>query len=194
MTMIHTYQLSAYPKDVVLRDGTEAVLKPMTGHDAGALLRFFLKIPPADRYYLKEDVTSPTVTQRWARELDYHRALPLLAWKDDRIVADATLHRQRAGARRHVGEVRILVDPEFRNRGLGTVMLRDLATIANESGLEILTFEAVAEKEDAAIAAAKFVGFVPVGTLRGHAKDPDSHPRDLVMLEMPLGKWFEWWY
>jgi RimJ/RimL family protein N-acetyltransferase len=90
--------------------------------------------------------------------------------------------------------VRILVDPEFRNRGLGTVMLRDLATIANESGLEILTFEAVAEKEDAAIAAAKFVGFVPVGTLRGHAKDPDSHPRDLVMLEMPLGKWFEWWY
>jgi len=192
--MTHTYKLSAYPKEIVLREGTEVVLKPMTEHDAGALLRFFLKIPSADRFYLKEDVTSPTVTQRWARELDYDRALPLLAWIDGQVVADATLHRQRAGARRHVGEVRILVDPDYRNRGLGTAMIRELATIANESGLEILTFELVAEKEDAAIAAAKFVGFVPVGVLSGHAKDPDSHPRDLVMLEMPLGKWFEWWY
>ena len=192
--MTHTYKLSAYPKEIVLREGPEVVLKPMTEHDAGALLRFFLKIPSADRFYLKEDVTLPTVTQRWARELDYDRALPLLAWIDGQVVADATLHRQRAGARRHVGEVRILVDPDYRNRGLGTAMIRELATIANESGLEILTFELVAEKEDAAIAAAKFVGFVPVGVLRGHAKDPDSHPRDLVMLEMPLGKWFEWWY
>ena len=194
MTLTHTYKLSAYPKDVVLRDETKVVLKPMTEHDAGALLRFFLKIPSEDRYYLKEDVTSPTVTQRWARELDYDRALPLLAWIDGRVVADATLHRQRAGARRHVGEVRILVDPEYRSQGLGTAMIRELATIANESGLEILTFEVVADKEDAAIAAAKFVGFVPVGVLGGHAKDPDSHPRDLVMMEMPLGKWFEWWY
>jgi RimJ/RimL family protein N-acetyltransferase len=194
MTMFHTYKLSAYPKEVVLKDGTKVVLKPMTEHDAGALLRFFLKIPAVDRYYLKEDVTSPSVTQRWARELDYDRALPLLAWIEGQVVADATLHRQRAGARRHVGEVRVLVDPDFRNQGLGTAMIRELATIANDSGLEILTFEVVADKEDAAIAAAKFVGFVPMGVLCGHAKDPDSHPRDLVLLEMPLGKWFEWWY
>lgn len=194
MTITHTYKLSAYPKDIVLRNGTKAALKPMTEHDAGALLRFFLKIPSEDRYYLKEDVTAPTVTQRWARELDYDRTLPLLAWVDGHVVADATLHRQRAGARRHVGEVRILVDPEYRNQGLGTTMMRELATIANDSGLELLTFEAVAEKEDAAIASAKFIGFIPSGVLRGHAKDPDSHPRNLVMLEMPLGKWFEWWY
>jgi len=194
MTMTHTYKLSAYPKDVVLRDGTKVVLKPMTEQDAGTLLQFFLTIPSEDRYYLKEDITSPAVTQRWARELNYDRALPLLAWIDGQVVADATLHRQRAGARRHVGEVRIMVNPEFRNRGLGTAMIRELATIANESGLEMLTFEVVAEKEDAAIAAAKFVGFVPVGVLSGHAKDPNGHPRDLIMLEMPLGKWFEWWY
>lgn len=194
MTTTHTYKLAAYPKEVTLRDGTRVALKPMTSEDALTLQRFFSRIPAEDRYYLKEDVTSPQVVQRWTAELDYHRVLPLLAWIDGRVVADATLHRQRAGARRHVGEVRILVDPEYRNRGLGTTMLHELATIANESGLERLIFEAVSEKEDAGIKAAQFVGFVQVGVLHSNAKDPDGHPRNLVIMEMPLGKWFDWWY
>jgi RimJ/RimL family protein N-acetyltransferase len=186
--------IETYSKEVMLRDGTRVSLKPMTTDDAAALLQFFLRIPAEDRYYLKEDVTSPQVIQRWAAELDYRRALPLLAWVDGRVVADGTLHRNRAAAREHVGELRILVDPEYRNLGLGTAMLRELADIANESGLERLTFELVAEKEDAGIRAAELVGFVRVALLRGHAKDPNSHPRDLVLMEMPLGKWFEWWY
>jgi hypothetical protein len=36
-------------------------------------------------------------------------------------------------------------------------------------------------------------GFVKAGTLPGHVKDPDGHPQDVVLLEMPLGKWLEWW-
>ena len=186
--------IETYPKEVMLRDGTRVLLKPMTPEDAAPLLQFFLRIPAEDRYYLKEDVTSLQVVQRWAAELDYQRALPLLAWVNGRVVADGTLHRNRAAACRHVGELRILVDPEYRNLGLGTAMLRELADIANESGLERLVFEGVAEKEDAAIRAAELVGFVRVAVLRGHARDPDDHPRDLVLMELPLGKWFEWWY
>lgn len=194
MRTTHTYKLVDYPKEISLRDGSNVVLKPLTEGDAGPLQQFFLRIPDEDRFYLKEDVTSPQVVERWVSQLDYDRVLPLLAWVGNRVVADGTLHRSRAGARRHVGEIRILVDPEYRNRGLGTTMLHELATVANESGLERLTFEAVAEKEDAAIKSAQFVGFVQVGVLRSHAKDPDGHPRDLVLMEMPLGKWFEWWY
>ena len=194
MTITHTYKLVDYPKEVTLRDGAKVTLKPMNPGDALQLEEFFSRIPAEDRYYLKEDVTSRQVVQRWAAELDYDRVLPLLAWIDDRVVADATLHRQRAGARRHVGEIRILVDPEYRNRGLGTRMLHEMATIANENGVERLIFEAVSEKEDAAIKAAQYVGFVQVGVLRSNAKDPDGRPRDLVIMEMPLGKWFEWWY
>ncbi len=41
MTTSHTYKLSAYPKEVVLRDGTSIDLKPMTSADADALLKFF---------------------------------------------------------------------------------------------------------------------------------------------------------
>jgi RimJ/RimL family protein N-acetyltransferase len=194
MTFAHTYKLAAYPKDLTLRNEAKVVLKPMTPDDALPLHQFFLRITAEDRYYLKEDVTSYQVVQRWAAELDYDRVLPLLAWDGGRVVANATLHRSRIVARRHVGEIRILVDPEYRNRGLGTALLNELAVIANESGLERLVFEAVAEKEESAINAAIYVGFVELAILRGHAKDPDGHPRDLVLMEMSLGKWFEWWY
>ncbi len=187
------YTLSAYPREFTLRDGTKVVLKPMTPKDGEALLQFFLKLPPEDRRYLKEDVTSPKVIQRWAAELDYDRALPLLAWVDGKVVADGTLHRSRTMARRHVGEIRISVAPEYRNRGLGTVVMHELAAIANENGLERLLFQAVAEREEPAIKAAEFVGFGKVAVLPGHAKDLDGHPRDIVLMEMPLGKWFDWW-
>lgn len=193
MQKVHTYTMSAYPKEVTLRDGAVVTLKPMTESDADAVLEFFRGVPEADRFSLKEDVTSPQVIRRWAAELDYDRALPILAWVDGKVVGDGTLHRSRANARRHVGQVRVVVAPEFRERGLGTVMLHELAAIANENGLERLFFEAVAEQEAQAIQAAEYVGFVQAGVLTGHAKDADGHPRDIVLMEMPLGKWFDWW-
>ena len=192
MATTYTYQLAAYPKELKLRDGTTVVLKPMTEDDTEALLQFFQQVPPDDRYFLKEDVTSPKVLQRWAAELDYNRALPLLAWIDGKIVADGTLHRSRSLARRHVGEVRIVVDPRYRNQGLGTTMLHELALIANEHGIERLLFQVVAEREESAVKAAELVGFIKIAVLPGHAKDRDGRPRDIILMEMPLGKWLEW--
>ncbi|MBI2867585.1 MAG: GNAT family N-acetyltransferase [Chloroflexi bacterium] len=193
MSPVHIYKLSAYPKEVALRDSTKVNLKPMTKDEADGLLAFFSKVPAEERHYLKEDVTSPKVMHRWAEEMDYDRALPLLAWVNGNVIADGVLLRTRAGARRHVGEIRIVVDPAHRARGLGTLLMHELAAIANDNGLERLLFQAVMEREDAAIKAAEFVGFVKVGVLPGHAKDLDGHPRDILILEMPLGKWFDWW-
>ena len=193
MSTSHTYKLTAYPKDTNLRDATSVTLKPMTQDDTDALLQFFLKIPPAERHYLKEDVTSPKVIQRWARELDYDRALPILAWANGREVGDGTLHRTRTLARRHVGEIRVVVDPEYRNRGLGTTMMRELATIAYEIGLERLFFQVISGTEDAAIKAAEFIGFVKLAVLPGHGKDLSGFPRDIVIMEMPLSRWMDWW-
>ncbi|MDO8531909.1 MAG: GNAT family N-acetyltransferase [Dehalococcoidia bacterium] len=186
-------RLSAYPKEISLRDGSTVTLRPMEQTDNDKLLSFFLSVSEDDRYYLKEDVTSPKVIERWAKELDYNRALPLLAFADGRVVADATLVRHRSGARRHIGEVRILVEPGYRNRGLGTLLLNELVMIAYHTGLERLTIEAVAEREETAIQTAERVGFVRLALLPQHCKDSAGKPQDLVILELPLNKWYEWW-
>jgi L-amino acid N-acyltransferase YncA len=158
----------------------------MVPGDEKGLLDFFRRIPQEDRFYLKEDVTSPQVIQRWAENLDYSRALPLLAIMDGKIVADGTLHHRRAGARRHIGEVRVVADPAYRNRGVGRGLLHKLVEVARDKGVEKLMFEVVSDTEEAAKHTAQVLGFVPIAALPGHVKDYCGNRHDLIMMEMRI--------
>jgi RimJ/RimL family protein N-acetyltransferase len=184
--------MPAYPKEVELRDRTSVTVRPLEAGDGDALLRFFLEIPERERFFLKDDVTSPEVIRRWTGELDYRRALPLIALADGRIVAEGVLVRRRGNARSHLGEVRVTVAPEFRERGLGTTLIRELCDIADDAELEKVLFEAVADEEDDAIKALEWLGFLRSGTIEGGARDQAGHLHDILIMAMPLGKWYEW--
>ena len=187
------YEMTAYPKTLEL-DGESLTVMPLKPEHEEALLDFFLRVSEEDRYYLKDNVTSPGVIARWISELDYDRALPLLALREDgQIVADATLHRRRAGARRHIGEVRIVVDHNYRHHGIGSTLILELAEIAHETGLEKLVAEMVDAPRSRAIATMQALGFVQVATLPNHAKDVAGRPCDIVISELSLGRWSEWW-
>jgi GNAT superfamily N-acetyltransferase len=132
------------------------------------------------------------VVRGWAEHLDYDRALPLLAAAGDQIVADAVLVRHRGGARSDIAEVRVLVDPEWRGRGLGVTLMRDLAEIAYDAELDQVVFEMVADRQDEMIRAAESLGAVTAGRVTDFAKDIRGHHHDVVYLALPLGKWWEW--
>ena len=149
-------------------------------------MEFFCGIPREERFYLKDDVTSSRVISEWVSRMDYSRVLPLVVTIDERIIADATLHHRRAGARRHTAEVRVLVHPEYRDQDVAGIVLDDLIRIAPTRGLEKLVFEVVADIEESARTMAQSVGFVPVGSLREHVKDIDGTPHDLVILELDV--------
>jgi ribosomal protein S18 acetylase RimI-like enzyme len=187
------YKLEAFPQRVRLRSGSTIELRPMVPEDREKLLEFFLTVPEEDRYFLKDDVTSPRVIEGWAAHLDYDRALPLLAWADDSIVGNAVLVRSRVGARRHLGELRVVVGPEYRNLGLGTILARQLCEIAADAELDKVIVELVADREQEAIAAMERLGFLRSARLPEYFKDEKGHPHDLVVMVLPLGKWFEWW-
>ena len=187
------YEMTAYPKTLDI-GGESITVMPLNREHENALLDFFLRVSEEDRYYLKENVTSPQVIANWVSEMDYDRALPLLAINEDgQIVADATLLRSRAGARKHVGEVRIVVDPRYRQHGIGSALIRELAEIAHENGLEKLVAEAVDSPGSHAIETMESLGFVTIATLPNHAKDVVGRPCDIVISELSLGRWNEWW-
>lgn len=190
--MTHVYAIPAFPKETTLRDGAKVTIRPLEEADEDALLRFFLELPESDRYFLKDDVTSPALVHEWTHEINYDRALPLVAIEDGRIVAEAVLVRRRGNARSHVGEVRVTVLPEFRSRGLGTTLIRQLCDIADDAGLERVMFEIVADHEDEALKAAEWMGFLRVGNIEGGARDQSGRAHDVMLLTMPLGKWYQW--
>lgn len=181
-----TYPIPGYPTVHLTNGGVQVTIRPMVPEDKDDLLDFFQRIPAEDRFYLKEDVIDPKVIARWAESVDYTRALPLLAIMDNKIVADATLHRSRAGARRHVGDVRIVVDPEYRNSGIGRGLMHKIAELAKDKGITKLMFEVVAEKEEAARRTAIIQGFFPAAVLRDHVQDIDGKPHDLIIMEMKV--------
>ena len=186
MTTTTIYPIPGYPTVSLTTDGAQMTIRPMVPEDQDALLDFFRRIPPEDRFYLKEDVTDPTIISRWAETLDYSRVLPLLAFLDGRIVGDGTLHHRRAGARQHIGEVRVVVAPAYRNRGVGRGLLHKLIDIAGEKGLKTLMFEVVADTEPAARHTAQVLGFVPVAVLPAHVCDLGGTSHDLLIMERRL--------
>jgi len=186
--------IETYPKSIRLRDGTAADLRPLQEDDKARLLKFFERIPESERYYLKENVTSPGVILGWTSNVDFDRVVPIVAVAGDEIIADATLHRSRTPARRHIGELRVVVDPEYRELGLGRRLIRELLDIAAELGLHMATFELVAQRETPAILAAESVGFQVAATLKGRIKDMWGNYQDLVLLELPLQDQQRWWH
>jgi L-amino acid N-acyltransferase YncA len=187
------YTLSAYPKSFALRDQREVTVRPLAENDDDELLRFFSRVPPDERYFLKHDVTSRGVISRWTKNRDFDRALALVAEDDGRIVADAVLMRSRHGAHKTVGGVRVTVDSEYRMQGLGTALLRELCDIAKDSELERVNAELVSDVQDDAIKATEQLGFIRAATIHELLRDEHGRPHDVVVMTLPLGKWYEWW-
>ncbi len=178
--------LRRFPLSAALYDGAEVIIRPLRPDDKAALRRFFLRVPEDDRFYLNNAVTAPEVIREFTDGIDFEQTIPLVAADGDRILADATLHRSRRAARRHVGELRIVVDPEYRGRGLGVRLIHELIQIGRDLGLLRLCFELVDRRELNAIQAAQAAGFERVATLKGRVRDIYGSLQDLVALELSL--------
>jgi len=137
------YRLTRYPRQVELNDGTTVKLRPMVQQDVPVLIDFFAHLPEADRFFLKEDVASAGVIAGWGANLNYDRALPLLALDGERVVGDSVLFRHRGGYRQHLAGIRISVAPDVAGTNLVAVLMRELLDIAWDSELEVAELELV---------------------------------------------------
>ena len=173
--------VSGYPKTVRLQTGTTVTLRPMVKEDADKLYAFLARVPREDRLFLRDDVSKRDVIDAWAGELDYDKVFPLLAEIGSNIVGDASLHRRKAGWTSHVGKVRIVIDKDYRGKGLGTALLEEVISFAKRAGLELLVAEVMAG-QTAALAALKSLGFEKEAILYSHVRDQDGKAHNLVVM------------
>ena len=177
--------LERYPREITLHNGVTLVFRPMDRDDVGRLWVFFQRIPPEDKMFFRQDVSRREVVQHWADTLDYGLVLPILALEGDRVVGDATLHRQRTGWKQRVGVVRVQVAPDYRHLGLGTAMVRELRHLGEKSALRHLMAEVI-EEQSAAVRAFEKMGFVRAATYRDFVIDQKGGIHNLVVLLYPM--------
>ena len=173
--------LNTYQKDVRLDDGTNIRLRPMVATDNDALYEFFKDVPKEEAQYLRDDVQSRLLVETWAKNLDYNKTLPILALKDDTIIADATINRRRTGWKWHIGTVRIFVHKDYRNAGLGALMIDELNSIAYKLGIEKLIVE-IPDTNTATLNAFEKAGFYRAAVISNLVKDRQNKPVDVVTM------------
>ena len=170
-----------YPKQVKLEDGTAITLRPLLKDDEQAFLAYFQSLAPEERVDLKEEVTDPKVIENWMETLDYDLMLPLVALHGDRIVGAASLRFSLSAWTRHQGQVNLSTDPQYRAKGLGTLLIQNLEDIASKLGLEQLTAEVPPVLTKAFYLFEK-LGFEKAAVLPGFVMDAEGRESDIVLM------------
>lgn len=182
--------MADYPKIVKLKDDTQVTLRLMTEDDLDALLEFYRMIPEADRLFLRTDVTDRRNVELRFGRLDYDTVYPVLALNGEKIIGIGNLFRAEFGWKRNLGEVRVLIAPDFQRKGLATIFIRELFFHALKKKIYKLKAEMI-EGQDSAIAAFERLGFRREATLKKHVTDIRGRRRDLVIMTLDIE---DFWY
>ncbi|MGD8703616.1 MAG: GNAT family N-acetyltransferase [Desulfosarcina sp.] len=179
-----------YPKECVLKECVEAVIRPLEPDDRTRLNAFYKQIPESDRWFMNYDVMDAAIMDKWFEAVAKERICSILALCEETVVGQGSLYLRDFGATSHVGRFRIVVLPEFRKKRLGTWLLLDLIQLAMDRGLEMLRADLVVGVEDNAIEAVQKFDFFKFGELKAYAKDINGNDQDLVIMIKRLHK--EW--
>jgi L-amino acid N-acyltransferase YncA len=176
------YVMSAYPKQVSLRDGSTLTLRALfVPQDRSEVGQFFERVPEEDRAFLKEDLLNREEVETWLDGIDSARETVIVAVVDGRIVGTAVLERQRHRWTRHVGEVRIVAEPAFRRRGLGHVLAQAIFDLAQQAGLEKIMAEMVSDGLGS-IRVFKRLGFRTEAVFNDQVEDRHGRKHDLLVM------------
>ncbi|MCP3918322.1 MAG: GNAT family N-acetyltransferase [bacterium] len=158
------------PEQVALKDGVTVYLRPPSTEDAQAVLDFARTVQrDGEGMVLEPDESELTVEEevRWIQEHSEHPdKLVLLALVDERIVG---LVNFKPGTRRrlaHRGAFGVSVLPEWRDRGVGTALVRGLLEWAQANPRIHKVSLAVLANNARAIAVYRRLGFVEEGRRR----------------------------
>ena len=169
----------------VTAGGVDYRLREMTAGDDAALLAFARSIPPHDLLFLPRDISEPKVVAAWVSDAAAGRLYNLLAFDGDgddaAIVGCATIVRDPLSWSRHVGELRVLLAPALRGKGLGRKLMQTCFGVAVDLGLEKLVAQMTVDQQGA-ITVFQSMGFKPEALLHDHAMDRDGKKHDLVIL------------
>ena len=182
--------MAEFPKTVKLKDETELKLRLMVDNDLDALFEFYKTIPETDRMFLRVDVSDKKNVERRFGNLNYDYVYPILAFNENELVGMGTLFRPGFGWKRNLGEVRVVISPDYQRKGLATIFVRELFFYALRSKIFKLQAE-MTEAQESAMAAFERLGFREEARLKKHVTDVRGRRRDLVIMTLDIE---DFWY
>ncbi len=177
--------MAEYPTNVQLPDGSAVELRRMSTDDRDSILDFARSLPQEDLLFLRVDLTESAVVDDWVNNAVNGNSVALVAYDSDGLIGYAAIHRNPTSWTRHLGEVRVNVNPEYRSRGLGRALTSHVFDLAGELGLQKLTAHMTSDQRGAQ-AAFRRLGFVPEALLADYVQDRNGTTHDMVIMSFDI--------
>ena len=157
----------------VLSVGMNIIYREVEASDAAELLKYNSKVG-GETDYLSFGADSFNISaESEARFINRFKSsaknLMLVALDGDRIIANASVERNRIPRYSHRAELSITVLREYWGWGIGTAMMQRLIEFSRDSGAEIIYLDVRADNERAKALYRKF-GFESVGIFKNYFK------------------------
>ncbi|MFT3802151.1 MAG: GNAT family N-acetyltransferase [Burkholderiaceae bacterium] len=175
-----TQEKRQYPRTATC-DGEKIEIAQMTASDREAVVDFVKTLSEADLLFLSRDISHPKVIDAWMRSIDEGRLVSLVARHDGVVVGCTTTFVDTLGWSRHVGELRVLVSPAWRGRGLGRLLIQECFAQALDLGLRKLIAR-MTLAQHRAIGVFEELGFRAEAMLSRHVADRNGALHDLVIM------------
>ena len=151
--------------------------------DAAALARFAQAMPPHDLLFLARDIREPKVLDAWLRSQEAGHIASLVAVSGGEVVATIAALSDRFSWSPHVWDIRLLVAPDARGKGLGRRLLGAIVDPAIAAGAGKLTARMTPDQAGA-ITLFEECGFRAEAMLLGQVKAADGSLHDLAVLSL----------
>lgn len=175
-----------YPKGVKLAS-SDIMLREMRGADEKDVLDFARTLPTHDLLFVRRDITNPKVVTAWVEAIRSGAIWTLLATKGEEILGCVALIRDPLSWSPHVGELRVLVSPTVREKGLGRLLIQEAFRKALALDLKKLIAQMTVDQKGA-IAIFEELGFRGEALLRDHVRDRDGGTHDIVILSHDVAR------
>ena len=178
------------PKEFVLKDGRQGIIRHVEKSDAGSMLKLFDATVARDAY----NVTTLADAEKMEMTIEKEEKYIIDHQKDGAVILGAVVDNALVGTVRirndskqriaHVGVLSISVDKEYRQNGVATALITTALEWAKNDPLVEKVALAVFANHTIAIDLYKRLGFVEEGRrIREFKIGPDEYADDIMMYQ-----------
>jgi RimJ/RimL family protein N-acetyltransferase len=177
--------MDKYPKSVRLKNSNDIELRLLNEDDIDKLVEFFQNLPIKNRMYLRIDVMKQENILKRFGTIDYLNMFPVIALVDSKIIAIGTIFRSQFGWMRNLGELRVVVSPEYQRQGLCTFLTKELFFHSLTTDMYKIQAELM-ENQKSAISCFERLGFKREAILKKHVTDIKGNRHDLIIMSLDI--------
>lgn len=157
-------------------------IEPVAANHRGALIDFVSRVAPEDRGFFDRSLLSQVAVASWPQAVPERRLVAI----EDGVVHGLVTVAPGSGWTSHLGELRLVVAPASRGRGVGQSLAEQAIELAGNMHVRKVTIDVMATNLRT-LAMFTALAFDEEARLRGQVLDGNGDLQDIVV----LARWFD---